>query len=73
MPMRENDTFRLSKAAKAAVIGEDRDVTLLPGIIVTVVLVLGSIDCPDAYEVEAFLSDEVIYALATIDARDVES
>jgi hypothetical protein len=36
-----------------------------------VVSVFGDENAPEAYEVEAFLSEEDLYVLATIDAQDV--
>jgi len=39
--MKENDTFKLSKAVNATVIGEHTEVVLSVGTIVTVVLVFG--------------------------------
>ncbi|VVD67587.1 hypothetical protein PIN31009_00435 [Pandoraea iniqua] len=69
--MREGDVFALSGPVEATVIGE-RDVVVLPlGTIVSVVLVFGDDNAPDAYEVEAFLADCGRYALATVEASDM--
>jgi hypothetical protein len=69
--MRENDSFVLSKPAEATVIGERRSVVLPEGTVVVVVLVLGDSNSPAAYEVEAYMPNEDIYALATIEACDI--
>jgi hypothetical protein len=66
--MQENDTFALSTPVEATVIGEHKTVMLPVGTLVTVVLVFGDPESPSAYEVEAFLAEENIYALATIGA-----
>ncbi|WP_321968927.1 hypothetical protein [Paraburkholderia tropica] len=66
--MKENDTFVLSKSVEATVIGEHTTVVLPVGTVVTVVLVLGDLASPSAYEVAAFLPKENAYALATIEA-----
>ncbi|WP_231973518.1 hypothetical protein [Variovorax sp. HW608] len=68
--MRENDTFVLPKPVEATVIGERRTVALPVGTVVKVVLVFGDPNSPAAYEVEAFLPKDDIYALATIETRD---
>lgn len=68
--MKENDTFVLSKSIEAMVIGERTSLVLSVGTVVTVVLVFGNPDAPDAYEVEAFIPEGEVYALATIEARD---
>ena len=70
--MKENDTFALSKAVEATVIGEHTVVVLPAGTIVTVALVFGNPTSPSAYEVEAFLSESNAYALATVEASDVK-
>jgi hypothetical protein len=70
-PMKENDTFVLSKSVEAMVIGERKYLVLPVGTVVTVVLVFGNPDAPDAYEVEAYIPEEDEFALATIEARDV--
>jgi hypothetical protein len=69
--MKENETFILSKPAAGVVIGERRNFALSAGTPVTVVSVFGDENAPEAYEVEAFLSEEDLYVLATIDAQDV--
>jgi hypothetical protein len=69
--MKENDTFGLTKAVDATVVGEHESVVLAPGTVVTVVLVFGDPDEPVAYEVEAFLPESEKYALATIEASDL--
>lgn len=69
--MKESDTFALSKPVEATVIGERRTLVLSVGTVVTVMLVFGEPNAPDAYEVEAFLQKEDVYALATVEARDV--
>ncbi|PMS29432.1 hypothetical protein B0G57_1562 [Trinickia symbiotica] len=69
--MKENDTFVLSKSVEATVIGERRTLVLPVGTVVTVVLVFGDPNVPAAYEVEAFFPKEDVYALATVEARDV--
>ncbi|MGT2430709.1 hypothetical protein ACU4HD_22220 [Cupriavidus basilensis] len=70
--MRENDVFSLSKPVEATVIGE-HDIVVLPvGTVVSVVLVFGDPGAPAAYEVEAFLEDSGRYALATVEARDIQ-
>jgi len=66
--MKENDIFTLSKSVEATVIGEQRTVMLAVGTVVSVVLVFGDPNAPDAYEVEAFLPEDGAYALATIEA-----
>lgn len=71
--MKENDTFVLSKSVEATVIGERRTLVLPVGTVVTVVLVFGDSNAPAAYEVEAFLPEGNVYALATVEARDVAS
>jgi len=68
--MKENDTFVLSKSVEGVVIGEHKAVTLPAGTPVTVVLVLGDMTSPSAYEVEAFLAEKNAYALATVEAHD---
>ena len=70
--MKENDTFMLTKAVEATVIGEHTAVVLPAGTIVTVALVFGDPASPSAYEVEAFLSGSNAYALATVEANDVK-
>lgn len=69
--MRENDTFVLSKPVEGTVIGEHRTLVLSVGTVVTVVLVFGDPTAPTAYEVEAFLPEGDVYALATVEAHDV--
>ncbi len=69
--MKENDAFALSNQVEATLIGEHRTVMLPVGTVVTVVLVFGDPDLPEAYEVEAFLPEDGVYALATIKSRDV--
>jgi hypothetical protein len=64
--MKENDTFALSAAIEATIIGEHRTVMLPIGTLVTVVLVFGDLESPSAYEVEAFLPEDNAYVLATI-------
>lgn len=68
--MKESDTFELSKPAEAEVVGEARTVVLPAGTVVTVVLVFGEPSSPVAYEVEAFLQDDDVYVLATIEAKN---
>jgi hypothetical protein len=69
--MKENDTFTLSKAVEAMVIGEHTKVFLPIGTNVTVALVFGDPASPVAYEVEAFLPESNTYALATVEANDI--
>lgn len=69
--MRENDTFVLSKPVEGTVIGEHRTLVRSIGTVVTEVLVFGDPTAPTAYEVEAFLPEGDVYALATVEARDV--
>ena len=69
--MKENDTFVLSKTTEATVIGERRMVLLPAGTQVTVVVVFGDSNAPVAYEVEAYLPRENLYATATVEVRDV--
>jgi hypothetical protein len=68
----ENDTFVLSEPVEATVIGEHRVVMLPVGTLVSVVLVLGDLSSPSAYEVEAFLAEDDIYALATVETHNAE-
>ena len=68
--MRECDTFALSKPVEATVIGERRTLVLPAGTVVTVVLVFGDVTAPTAYEVEAYLPEDDVYALATVEARE---
>ena len=68
--MRENDTFALTKPVEATVIGARRTVILPAGTVVTVVLVFGDPNDPAAYEVEACLPADDVYALATVEGRD---
>ena len=70
--MKENDTFALSAAIEATIIGEHRTVVLPVGTLVTVVLVFGDLGSPSAYEVEAFLPEDNAYALATIENRGIK-
>ena len=69
--MKENDTFVLSKSVEATVIGAHHTLVLPIGTVVTVMLVFGESSAPTAYEVEAYLQKENVYALATVEARDV--
>jgi hypothetical protein len=70
--MNENDTFTLSKAVEATMIGEHTVVVLPAGTVVTVVLVFGDPTSPAAYEVEVFLPESEDYALATVEAGDAQ-
>ena len=63
--MRENDVFVLEEPLQASIIGNHDAVMLPVGTVVTVVHVFGEESSPQAYEVEAFLSDINAYALAT--------
>lgn len=70
--LKENDVFSLLKPVEAAVIGNS-DIVLLPrGQVVSVVLVFGDPYAPVAYEVEAFLKDSNRYALAIVEASDIQ-
>jgi len=69
--MKENDTFVLSKSVEATVVGARRILMLPEGTLVSVVLVFGDPNAPAAYEVEAFLPEEDVYALATVETRDI--
>ena len=69
--MRENEIFVLPKSIEAKVIGEHKSLVLETGTVVTVVLVYGDPNTPTAYEVEAFLPVDNVYALATIEATDI--
>lgn len=70
--MKENDVFSLSKAVEATMIGEHNVVVLPIGTVVSVVVVFGDPGAPVAYEVEAFLEGSGGYALATIEALDIQ-
>jgi hypothetical protein len=69
--LRENETFALLNPVEATVIGEHRSLVLPIGTVVTVVAVLGNPNSPPAYEVEAYLPDKDVYALASVEAGDV--
>lgn len=65
---KENDSISLIKSVKGNVIGSYREITLPIGAIATVVLVHGDPNKPIAYEIEAYVSEQDCYVLATIDA-----
>ncbi|BCQ28290.1 hypothetical protein NK8_64790 (plasmid) [Caballeronia sp. NK8] len=69
--LQENDVFQLSAALEAQVIGDERNITIPAGSVVTVVAVFGDSDSPEAYEVEAYLPHLDAYALTTVSASDV--
>jgi hypothetical protein len=70
--MKENETFILQTAVEATVDGERARVVLPVGTTVTIVMVFGDPVLPSAYEVEAFLSESNTYALATVEAGDMQ-
>lgn len=68
--LRENDSVVLTKSVKGAVIGESREVVLPIGTNATVVLVHGDPSQPEGYEIEAYISEQDCYVLATIEPAE---
>jgi hypothetical protein len=68
---KENDIVSLTKQVDGDVIGERRRVVLSIGTIATIVLVHGDPNKPMGYEIEAHLSEQDCYVLATVDADDI--
>jgi hypothetical protein len=69
--LKENDSLSLLKPVSGEVIGEHRKIVLPIGTIATVVLVYGDPNQPMAYEIEAHISEQDCYALATVEATDI--
>jgi hypothetical protein len=69
--LNENENLSLMKPVSGEVIGERRKVVLPVGTIATVVLVHGDPNHPTAYEIEAHLSEQDCYVLATVEAADI--
>ncbi len=69
--LKENDCFSLTKPISGEAIGERREIVLPIGTIVTVVLVHGDPTQPIAYEIEAYVSEQDCYVLATIEVGDL--
>lgn len=66
----ENDVVRLRRAVIACVIGGgSREIA--SGVDGTVVLVYGNTEEPTAYEIEFYVPELDVYAIATVDAGDV--
>lgn len=70
-PKTEHETFVISRATIAKAIDSEETIVLSPGQLVTVVLVYGAVDAPEAYEIEAFVEERDLYALATVAAEDL--
>lgn len=68
---KENDTVILKKETAGNILGDNKVYLLPKGILATIVSVYGSSDCPDAYEVEVYISEFDCYVLATIPANDI--
>jgi hypothetical protein len=65
---KENECISLTKSVSGEVIGERRELTLPIGTVATVVLVYGDPDQPSAYLIEAHVSEQDCYVLATVEA-----
>ncbi|PRD43207.1 hypothetical protein C5748_12260 [Phyllobacterium phragmitis] len=72
MNHRQTDLKRPLLGPDPKVVGEHRIVVLPVGTVVSVVLVFGDPNDPEAYEIEAFLESRGEYALATVEADDIK-
>ena len=67
---KENDCISLTKEISGEIIGEQQSVILPIGTTATIVLVHGNPNQPMAYEIEAYISAQDCYVLATLEAAD---
>ncbi len=69
---KENEIVRLKKEVTGDVMGEDRKYILPHGTIASVVAVYGSLNNPEAYEIEVYVEETNVCILATVAADDVQ-
>lgn len=65
---KEGDVVKLRNGIKGNALDDNREIFLQAGTTVTVVLIHGNPNVPDAYEVEAYLEDIDCYVLATVES-----